>query len=584
YISVVMLLGIIAGTLVFAIFHPTTITRTALYLAPVFVVTVVLAALTTKFNNRFRNQYRLHRIWSGYNDIRLFSGWKKWIHPQFLAFRCLPAFLASFAAAQVAIQFGMVLPTSSWYFYRTPIGGLFANLIAFPGLGIIIQVGLCAVLIGLIPIIGMPLAFALNAADYLGIELLMRVAKLTAQVFTYPIALKPTMGQLLGFYTIIAAFIFFDKFFYDRARHGYRNLQQVFAYRFRMRRVPLYGRLAEWLKPRGTRWAATAGLVLVIGMMSAGLAWNPDPGTLRVIMMDLNGGAGTLIMAPGGDHYLVDFGSYDSRRGFVSDQNSIMPVALSNQMETFDGIILTHPDARAIGGLWFILENFNVNTVYTAMDEKAFAPESSIEEFAAATHDRTLIEGTLLAETEDLHKIMQACGAIIRAKGIVVRTVKAGEQFVSNDGFTLTAVSAGAAGGNGPGDASLVLRAEFMNKRILFGGYIGNQAATRLGAEARADVVLAPAHGMTENNPEAFIRATGATDAVIQFQPLRRNDEARIAEVEATEQAYARAGVRVHRTDRSGAVTTVVDRSGAMTVAEFCSLARTGDAENGGDE
>lgn len=580
--SIVLLLGIVAVTLVFAYLQPTTATQMIRYLVPVFALTAVLVALTTKFNNKFRVRYRLHRIWSGYNDIRLFSGWRKWIHPQFFAYRSLPPVLMAFAAAQIAIQFGMVLPTSSWYFGRTPIGGIFANLIAFPGLGIIIQVGLCAVLVGLIPLIGMPLAFLLNACDYLGIELLMQTAKITARIFTYPIALKPTLGQIFAFYTVIAAFIFFDKLFYDRTKHGYMNLQQLFAQKFRLRRKPLYGRLAERFKARGQRWLATGGILCAIALTSAGLAYNPDPGSLRVIMMDLNGGIGTVVMAPAGGRYLVDFGRYEPRRGFRDTQNSFAPVALSNQIETFDGIVLSHPSLETMGGLWFVLENFEVHAVYSALDPGAFAADCSIDSFVAATRDRRIINSRSTADVEALHDIFMACGELIRRKRIRVVKLSAGQAIDEAGGFRFTAINPAAdLPAAEPGDASLVLRLEYQGKRVLLGGVCGPDALAQLARDnaVAADVLLTPANGDPDNNPDAFVQAVKAKFAVIQFQAKPRNDEARLAAIAETQLRYSNAGALVYRTDRSGAITAEITPAGQFSVTPFCPLDRSGISE-----
>ena len=66
-----------------------------------------------------------------------------------------------FLSAQLAIQFGMMLPLSAWFFGQFPIAGVFVNLLAIPAIGILVQLGMLTGLVGLIPVVGNVLAMPL---------------------------------------------------------------------------------------------------------------------------------------------------------------------------------------------------------------------------------------------------------------------------------------------------------------------------------------------------------------------------------------------------------------------------------------
>ena len=156
--SVVVLGGVTASLVYLSLKRPVTLSLMFWQQIPIWVVTLICAVITARINDRYRDRYQLDQIYLGYNDPARFHGWLRWIHPTFLTYNNLPRWVLGFVGAQIAIQFGMVMPLSSWYFQRSPVGGLLANIVAFPALGVIIQVGLVAVLIGMIPVIGLPLA------------------------------------------------------------------------------------------------------------------------------------------------------------------------------------------------------------------------------------------------------------------------------------------------------------------------------------------------------------------------------------------------------------------------------------------
>ncbi|SNR52986.1 competence protein ComEC [Blastococcus mobilis] len=109
-------------------------------------------------------------------------------------------------------------------------------------------------------------------------------------------------------------------------------------------------------------------------------------------------------------------------------------------------------------------------------------------------------------------------------------------------------------------DLSLVVRVEVRGLRILFSGDLGAEAEARLvadGTDLRADVLKVPHHGSGDADPE-FLAASGARVALISVGA--DNTYGHPADRLLT--WLARAGMRVHRTDREGDLAVVGSADG----------------------
>jgi ComEC/Rec2-related protein len=138
--------------------------------------------LGTKLNNRFPKAWRI-----GTNNM--------------------PEALQMFIAAQVSIQLGMMIPMSAYFFGQFPIAGIFVNLIIIPAIGVLVQLGMLAGLLGLIPLIGSTFALPLGASATVVAYLFFWVAYIGSNIFPYPTIPKPTIEWLLAYYAILAIVI-----------------------------------------------------------------------------------------------------------------------------------------------------------------------------------------------------------------------------------------------------------------------------------------------------------------------------------------------------------------------------------------
>ncbi len=113
-------------------------------------------------------------------------------------------------SAQFAIQIGMMIPLSSWFFGNFPVAGIIINLIAIPAIGILVQLGMITGILGMIPFIGHYLALPFGAADTIIGTMFFELAHAGATLFPFPITPKPTTGWMIGYYLIITALILLE--------------------------------------------------------------------------------------------------------------------------------------------------------------------------------------------------------------------------------------------------------------------------------------------------------------------------------------------------------------------------------------
>ena len=122
-------------------------------------------------------------------------------------FTDLPSGPAKFLAAQIAIQVGMMLPLSTFYFCRWPFAGAYANLIAIPLIGVVVQLAAMAGLLGLIPGIGLYIAVVLSAANLLFSTAFLWLAHISALIYPYPFSRRPSTRFLIAYFLLCALWV-----------------------------------------------------------------------------------------------------------------------------------------------------------------------------------------------------------------------------------------------------------------------------------------------------------------------------------------------------------------------------------------
>lgn len=159
----------------------------------------------------------------------------------------VPAILRMLISAQIAIQVGMMVPLSAWFFGQFPVVGVLVNLFAIPAIGVLVQLGMMVGLLGLVPVIGPYLALPFGAADSLVGEFFFRIAHAGATAFPFPAMPKPTLGWMAAYYITVGAVLI-----------GARCSVHIQGWLYRLASNPLGRRVSQ-----GATWALAAGLFLL---------------------------------------------------------------------------------------------------------------------------------------------------------------------------------------------------------------------------------------------------------------------------------------------------------------------------------
>jgi competence protein ComEC len=290
----------------------------------------------------------------------------------------------------------------------------------------------------------------------------------------------------------------------------------------------LGGLLWRFRRLRPFALAALVGLVAVGWPVRQAVRGWPPPDTLAVIC-DVGQGDAIVLPTGEGSGVLVDAGPDVGAVDRCLERLGVTSLPL---------VLVSHLDADHVGGLAGALAGRDIGAVATgtlsSADERAPAFAAQVERAGA---DRlTLVPGDR------------------RSVGSVTLEVLAPDP----------AIATGSAAAN---DLSLVVRAEAHGLSILLTGDLGAGAESALrrgGTDLRADVLKVPHHGSGDADPE-FLAATGARVALVSVgaDNTYGHPAPRLLDW------LARAGMRVHRTDREGDLALAGDaNSWGVAVAE----------------
>lgn len=239
---------------------------------------------------------------------------------------------------------------------------------------------------------------------------------------------------------------------------------------------------------------------------------------MEVHFLDVGQGDSTLILCDG-HAMLIDAGN--------NDKGTLVQSYLQSQnVESLDYVIGTHPDADHIGGLDVVLYKFECETV-------------------------------ILPEVEHDTKTYDDVITTMKEKGYYATYPVVGETY-SLGGATFTIVAPNEDYGNDMNNWSVGVLLQNGDNRFLFTGDAGEEAEEDIlenGMDISADVYKVSHHGSDTGSSEAFLGAVSPTYAVISVgednsygHPAARvlND-------------LRSAGVEVFRTDEQGTIVAVSD-------------------------
>jgi competence protein ComEC len=249
----------------------------------------------------------------------------------------------------------------------------------------------------------------------------------------------------------------------------------------------------------------------------------------RLNLLDVGLGEAILVEGPKGVRLLIDGGGF-YRGDYDVGKSIIAPILLARKIRTLDCVINTHPHGDHVGGLPYIMKNFQV---------KRFA-----------TSGYFIREGGFLEMLK-----------LVREKGIRFERWKEGESHFFGPDLKILVL-------NPPSDpspenlnnASLVLKLGSKGRSLLLSGDIDRELEEQLilsGIDLRADILKVPHHGSKNSSGPAFIRSVAPRIAVMStgrgIQGLPS---------EETLQNYSRLSIPLLRTDRDGFVQVAFKEQG----------------------
>lgn len=304
------------------------------------------------------------------------------------------------------------------------------------------------------------------------------------------------------------------------------------------------GALAPLLAAGGARWRIRPSVRAAVSALSAlAVLWGGQAalslagrGTLRIAAIDVGQGDAIALRTPRGRWFLVDAGP----RGFGGSDaglTRVVPYLHGQGARRLEAVVLTHPDEDHAGGLASVLRHVSTRTV--------------------------LGPGFGGGQSGHMDGAAEA-----RRAGIPWRRAAAGDAWTV-DGVRFEVLSPAPGGPPGdraatasPNDWSVVLRVGYGDFSALLMGDADAEVEARLLDQGPVTVLKVGHHGSRTSSSEEFVRAVSPAYALIPVGARNRYghpDPAVLARL-------ARAGARVHRTDRDGTVTLSARRDGSVAV------------------
>lgn len=383
----------------------------------------------------------------------------------------------------IAAQIG-TLPFTAYYFYRIPILATIANVFVIPLSGIVMMIGFISAWLS---------QFAMTAAVWYAnlnewlIYLMTAIPGWSVRLpFAYADYYGMSAGLLIVYYLVLIWI-------------------SLWRYRF-VRMAGIYSLL----------------ILVNITVWRNGIFRDQE---LTVSFLDVGQGDCAVVRSPVGEVILIDAG--DKTEIYDYGESVIAPFLRKQGIERINRLIMTHPHNDHIGGMGYLLRNFNIDTVY---------------------HNGQYIRSDIL---DDIHRI-------IAERHIPQRTLCAGDMIQTGDGLSCFVISpdrryARDTTYDNVNDGSLVMILKYGEKRFLLMGDSERNMFGHFNKYAyfiQSDVIKVSHHGAINGTTPGLVSLVQPKAAVLSVGMYNRFNHPSPLVI----RMYHASGADIFRTDKTGAV------------------------------
>jgi ComEC/Rec2-related protein len=311
----------------------------------------------------------------------------------------VPAMVRLLISAQLAIQLGMMIPLSAWFFGRFPVAGIFVNLLAIPLIGVVVQLGILTGLLGLIPWLGVMLALPVGVAATFAGEAFFLLARAGAAVFPFPAVPKPSVRWMVVYYLVLLVLVLGD------------------AWRIRLQGVLYRNWRRRWVRIAWTRGGVALGLMLCLAPV-AGTRWGA-PRCRRILCLAAGPYPQVLFISTRRDVVALNAG--DGYRGGLI----LFDAVRAQGAAALRRVILAGPDPRVgMRALYTLLVRMPVHAC--ALPVTAARPEAYLDALGDAYIRKQAEDGTRWARgyATAYRRLTDA----LAERGLTPRTIEPGTQ------------------------------------------------------------------------------------------------------------------------------------------------------------
>lgn len=250
---------------------------------------------------------------------------------------------------------------------------------------------------------------------------------------------------------------------------------------------------------------------------------------LKITILDVGQGNSTFVEFPGGTHMMIDGGGF-AKGSFDIGRGVLAPFLYKKKVRHVETAVLSHPHPDHLIGLIFIMNHFRVRQIWETgaqVDRKIFPGWGK-------TIKSNHINVSIMSNKQPEIIIQNVKINILWPPDLSLADIKNFSYDQEND-------------------FSAVLKITYGHIRFLIPGDISADIEKKLiqsGIDLKSDVLVVPHHGSDHSSSPEFIRAVGCRYAVVSAgkSNIFKHPHPSVLE------RYLRAGVKIYRTDRDGAI------------------------------